>query len=276
MVVAFALVAAVVVGLGDYWGGRASATRPALVVTFFGQLTAAVLAVVAALALGWDDLHTGDLVLGGLSGVTAGLATIGFFHALAHGRMSIVAPVTAATGVVVPVLVDLVTGVSLRSITWAAMAVVIAAIPMVALRPGGDAALSLRAELLLSFVAGCGYATYFLLLGHTDEASGQWPVVASFVVGALAIGVVALLQRVRLAPVPLGAVGSGVCSVVAGVCITRALQIGPISLATVLGSLYPVVTSGLAVRIDGERLRPVNVVGIVLAVGGAAAVAATR
>ena len=92
----------------------------------------------------------------------------------------------------------------------------------------------------------------------------------------LLIGLVALVQRVPLRPVPLGAIGSGVCSVVAGVCITRALQIGPISLATELGSLYPVVTSGLAVRIDGERLRPVNVVGIVLAVGGAATVAATR
>jgi drug/metabolite transporter (DMT)-like permease len=74
----------------------------------------------------------------------------------------------------------------------------------------------------------------------------------------------------------MGAVGSGVCSVVAGVCIARALQIGPISLATVLGSLYPVVTAGLAVRLDGERLRPLNVVGIVLAAVGAAAVAGTH
>jgi len=63
---------------------------------------------------------------------------------------------------------------------------------------------------------------------------------------------------------------------VAGLCITRALQIGPISLATVLGSLYPVVTAGLAVRLDGERLRPLNIVGITLAVGGAAVVAGTH
>jgi len=276
MVGVLALVAAVVVGLGDYLGGRASVARPALVVTFVGQATAAALAVAAALLIGWDHVRPGDLVLGAASGVTAALATIGFFHALAHGRMSIVAPVTAATGVLVPVLVDLFGGVELEPPTWAAMAVVVAAIPMVAMRPGGDGSLSLQAELVLSIVAGCGYAMYFLLLGHTDEASGQWPVAASFVVGTAAIGIVVLVQRSAVRPVPLGAVGSGVCSVVAGLCIARALQIGPISLATVLGSLYPVVTAGLAVRLDGERLRPLNIVGITLAVGGAAVVAGTH
>lgn len=276
MVGVLALVAAVVVGVGDYLGGRASVTRPALVVTFVGQLTAAVLAVVAAVLVGWDALRPSDLVLGGASGVAAALATIGFFHALAHGRMSIVAPVTAATGVLVPVLVDLFGGTDLGRVTWVAMALVVAAIPMVAMRPGGDGSLPLRAELLLSVLAGCGYAMYFLLLGHTDESSGQWPVAASFVVGAAAIGIVVLARRAEVRPVPRAAVASGVCSVVAGVCIARALQIGPISLATVLGSLYPVITAGLAVRLDGERLRRLNVVGIVLAVGGAAVVAGTH
>ena len=276
MVAVLALVAAVVVGLGDYLGGRASVRRPAMVVTFVGQLTAAVLAVGAAALLGADELHGGDLLLGGVSGVAAALATIGFFHALAHGRMSIVAPVTAATGVMVPVLVDLFSGTDLEPVTWAGTAVVIAAIPMVAMRPGGDGSLTLRAELTLSVVAGCGYALYFLLLGHTDQASGQWPVAASFVAGAAAIGLVVAVQRAAVRPWPLGAIGSGVCSVVAGLCIARALQLGPISLATVLGSLYPVVTAGLAVRLDGERLRPLNLVGIALAVGGAATVAGTH
>ncbi|MFZ4718212.1 MAG: EamA family transporter [Ilumatobacteraceae bacterium] len=276
MVVVLALTAATVIGVGDYLGGRASSRHPAILVTFVGQAVACVLGVFAALAMGWDDLHPGDLVLGALSGAAAGTATVAFFHALGNGRMSIVAPVTAATGVVLPVAYDAVRGVELQGITWTAMVIVIAAIPMVAMRPGGDHRLSLRAELLLSVMAGTGYALYFILLGHTSESSGQWPVVMSFAVGAACVGLMAAVQRVRLDRLPWGAVGSGTASIVAGVCITRALQIGPISLATVLGSLYPVVTSGLAVRLDGERLRPINVVGIVAAVAGAAAVAATR
>lgn len=276
MVVVLALTAATVIGVGDYLGGRASSQHPAALVTLIGQAVACLLGVVAALVLGWDSLAPGDLLLGALSGVAAGVASIAFFHALGNGRMSIVAPVTAATGVVVPVVYDAARGVHLPPVTWVAMAVVVAAIPMVALRPGGDHRLGLRAELLLSVGAGSGYALYFILLGHTSESSGQWPVVASFAAGALCAGLVVLVQRVPLDALPMGAVGSGVASIVAGVCIARALQIGPISLATVLGSLYPVVTSGLAVRLDGERLQPVNVVGIVTAVAGAATVAATR
>jgi drug/metabolite transporter (DMT)-like permease len=276
MVVTLALTAAAVIGLGDYWGGRASSSRPALVVVVYGQLIAAVLGLLWVLALGWEQLVAGDLLLGALSGVCAGTASIAFFHALGNGRMSIVAPVTAATGTLIPVLADLVTGVQLRAVTWTAMAVVIAAIPMVAMRPGGGHRLSLRNELVLSVLAGAGYALYFILLGHTSESSGQWPVAASFIAGTLCTGCIAIGKRTPFGTPPAGAVISGVASIVAGVCITRALQIGPIALATVLGSMYPVVTSGLAVRFDRERLSPLNVIGIVLAVGGAAVVAATR
>ncbi len=276
MVVTLALTAAVVIGVGDYWGGTATIRRPALVVTFFGQLVAALASVLVVLVSGWTVLHRGDLILGGLAGASAATATVGFFHALANGRMSIVAPVTAVTGVLLPVAIDVATGVSMRGITWAAMVIVVAAVPMVAIRPGGDHRLSLRAELSLSVAAGAGYAAYFVLLGHTSQDSGQWPVGASFMTGALVVGVITWANRMPFGRPPLGAIGSGVCSIVAGVCITRALQLGPISLATVLGSLYPIVTSGLAVRLDGERLRPINAVGIVLAVSAAAVVAATR
>lgn len=276
MVVTLALTAAVVIGVGDYWGGRASIRHPALLVTFFGQLVAAMASVVVVVVSGWTVLHRGDLVLGGLAGGAAAAATVGFFHALANGRMSIVAPITAVTGVLLPVLLDLVGGVSMKGSTWAAMAVVIAAVPMVAIRPGGDHRLSRRAELGLSLGAGTGYAAYFVLLGHTSQESGQWPVGASFFAGSLVLAVIMAVRRMPFGSPPIGAVGSGACSIIAGVCITRALQIGPISLATVLGSLYPVVTSGLAVRLGGERLRPINAVGIVLAVGAASVVAATR
>ena len=68
MVVTLALTAAVVIGVGDYWGGRASVRHPALVVTFFGQLVAAIASVAVVLIGGWTVLHRGDLLLGGVAG----------------------------------------------------------------------------------------------------------------------------------------------------------------------------------------------------------------
>ncbi len=276
MVILLALGSAIVIGFGDYWGGRAAAHRPALVVAFYVQTTAALAAAVLVPLLGWNSLHPGDLLLGAMAGAFYASASVALFHGLANGRMSIVAPITAAVGVLLPVLLDIVVGVSLRPITWTAMALVIVAVPMVALRPGGDHRLSLRAELGLSLAAGAGYATFFVMFGHTSSDSGQWPIGMSCLSGALVVGAIAAAQRIPFGRPPRMAIAAGLCSIVAGAGIARALQIGPISLATVLGSLYPVVTAGLAVRFDGERLRPINAVGIVLAVGAAGVVAASH
>ena len=276
MVATLALLAALVIGVGDYWGGRAAARHPALTVVFISQMVAAGLAVPVVVALGWTDLHRGDLVLGALAGGTGGVATIAFFHGLAGGRMSVVAPITAAVGALAPVLVDLATGLHLHSLTWVGIVIALVALPLVVLRPGGDHVLSVGSELALAVVSGFGYAAYFILLGHTSQSSGQWPVAASFTSGAVVLGLIVAARRVHIPRPPLLAVGSGVASIVAGLCITRALQIGPIAVAAVLGSLYPLITSGLAWRLDGERLSRTNVAGILTAVAGAALIASHR
>ncbi len=48
---------------------------------------------------------------------------------------------------------------------------------------------------------------------------------------------------------------------------------GQVSVASVLGSLYPVATIVLARIVVGERLRRVQRVGVVLALGGAVVIA---
>ena len=48
---------------------------------------------------------------------------------------------------------------------------------------------------------------------------------------------------------------------------------GQVSIASVLGSLYPVATIVLARIVVGERLRRIQQVGVVLALGGAAVIA---
>jgi drug/metabolite transporter (DMT)-like permease len=67
------------------------------------------------------------------------------------------------------------------------------------------------------------------------------------------------------------AVGCG--DLLANALFAVASSRGEVSVAAVLGSLYPVVTAVLAWAVVKERLRPVQVLGSAMAVAGAVVIA---
>jgi drug/metabolite transporter (DMT)-like permease len=69
------------------------------------------------------------------------------------------------------------------------------------------------------------------------------------------------------------AVAGGVALGVADSALTIALQRGPLTVASVLGNLYPLVTIALGITVLGERVRLWHAAGIVLAVAGVAMIA---
>ena len=278
MVVVLALVAALVSGAADYLGGRASVRHDALHVGFVSQLTNLIVLPAFALAIGWQRLHHGDVLLGLAGGMAAGLAYLVFFRALAAGRMSVVAPIAALTTALVPVTADLITGVSLPGGRWAGVGLALVAIPALAFRRDADAgSLSPRDEILSALVAGAGFAGFFMAIGHTSTESGQWPVVFAAIGGTATVGVLCAARHVAVLTRPPGlAVVSGLLMAAAGLAINHALQVGPIAVATVLGSLYPLATTALANRFDHEPVGRINVAGILLAVAGASMIAVYR
>jgi drug/metabolite transporter (DMT)-like permease len=60
-------------------------------------------------------------------------------------------------------------------------------------------------------------------------------------------------------------VAIGALEVAAAVTLLLALQEGPVSVASVLASLYPVTTTFLAALVLRERLRGLQLAGVVLA-----------
>ena len=148
------------------------------------------------------------------------------------------------------------------------------AIPLVALHNGGEQSISRTAEVGLALSSGLGFSLFFILIGQTNPSSGQWPMVATAASAALVTGLLCLLQRTTFQRPPRLAVLAGLGGVIANVCVVRALQIGPISVVTVLNGLYPVVTSTLAARFDRQPISKLNAIGIAAAVCGAGMVAA--
>jgi drug/metabolite transporter (DMT)-like permease len=70
------------------------------------------------------------------------------------------------------------------------------------------------------------------------------------------------------------AIAGGVALGVADASLTTALERGPLTVASVLGNLYPLVTIALGVTLLGERVRAWHAAGILFAVAGVAMIAA--
>lgn len=275
MTALLASIAATCFGFADFFGGVASRKESAWRVTALTQVTGLPILAAAFLVLpavmpgavgrfGWLPIVAG--VLAGLSG---GIGVLSLFAALATGRMSIVAPITAALAGSLPAIFDLLRGVRIGAPSLVAIALAVGAIVIVSMAPDeAEDAGDTRAALMLALLAGTGFAGSYIAYSFTPETSGLWPLVGSRTTSAVFISVLALMRTGGLAmewDVRRTAVGAGLLDMTANIALVSAIQRGPLSVASVIASLYPVATVLLAHFVLGERLRPSQRFGIGLA-----------
>jgi drug/metabolite transporter (DMT)-like permease len=278
MTVVLALIASLLIGVSDFLGGIASRTRSPLETSLVAFLATLVTLTPIAALLGASDLTVHDLGLGAISGLTTSVAYIGFFAAIGHGRISIVAPISAAVTALLPAIAGLAAGNTLSTLARWGVLCAFLAIPLVAYETEDGAAgydWSTIRQVLVSILCGVGFAFYFICIGHTHRSSGLWPTVATLVV-AIAV-TVPIAARGSAMPsldsLSRPALAGGVALGLADAALTTALQRGPLTVASVLGNLYPLVTIALGVSVLGERIRIWHAAGIVLAVAGVALIA---
>lgn len=273
MVSLLALASSLVWGTSDFFAGLASRRRPAVAVVGWTQGLALLVVSLFVLAR-WDTVTFQGWplwsVAAGLSGMTG---LICFYSALSSGTMGVVAPI-AALGVVVPVVLGVASGETPSSWAWIGMLVAIVGVTL-ASGPELSGDVSPRPVVLASVAAvGFGFALFCLDRGARESTLlTLW---GMRVTSVTILVVVALALRtaggVRTREVPaLLVIGCGDlgANFLFGIASSR----GQVSVASVLGSLYPVVTTVLARVVIGERLRRVQQVGVVLAIGGAAVIA---
>ena len=104
MAIVLALISAVVYGVSDYCGGRATRSAPLLGVILLTQLASATLTGTVVLVAG-DPFPGGEDVAWSMAaGLMSVTAIAAFYFALANGAMTVVAPITAVVSAVVPVV----------------------------------------------------------------------------------------------------------------------------------------------------------------------------
>lgn len=264
--IVLAAASALVWGTADFSGGKASQRGDPLAVTVVSQIISVPILVLCVLLVPGTP-STVDLLWGAVAGA-AGLAGIVLlYRALAGGAMAVVAPVTAVTAAVVPLAVGLAAERTPGTLALVGAVFAIVAIALVSLSPGGRGAVT-RGLIGLSLLAGAMFGLFFALLGQASEASGMWPLLG--VRGAsIAIGL-AVAARTRTSlrlsgPVLRWAALAGPLDIAANALYLAAAARGHLSIVAAIASLYPASTVLLALAVDRERLRMVQIAGLGLA-----------
>ncbi|MFD3487164.1 EamA family transporter [Streptomyces sp. NPDC058665] len=287
MTALFALATCLLWGLADFGGGLLARRVPALTVVVVSQSIAAVVLGAIVLATGaWTE--AGPLLWYAVAaGVVGPVAMLAFYKALALGPMGVVSPL-ASVGVVVPVGVGLVAGERPGLLQAAGIGVAVVGI-VLAGGPELRGAAVRRRAVALTLVAAFGFGAVMALISEASTTvTGLF--LALFVqrVTNVGVGGAALYVSVRRGAPALPEDGGsrvirtalpalafvGLADVAANGTYSVAAQNGPVTVAAVLASLYPVITALAARGVLKERLRAIQATGAGLALVGTVLLAA--
>jgi len=277
--VLLALLSSVLWGSADFLGGLVSRRRLAAVVVGLSQAAGLLTVLVIALAVGAFDDPTGYLPWAVASGLAGMVGLVCFYAALAAGTMGVVSPI-AALGVVVPVVVGLARGerpaaLQLVGIAVAIVGVVLASGPELQGRAGAR-------PLLLAAVAALGFGLALLFIAEGSQSSTIMTLVTMRATSVTVLTVALLVALARGASRSVLAVGwadlalvavVGVGDLLANLAFGAASRRDDVSVVSVLGSLYPVMTVLLARFVLGERLGRAQTWGVAGALAGVVLIA---
>ncbi|MFI6144346.1 EamA family transporter [Streptomyces sp. NPDC051109] len=287
MTALFALATALLWGLADFGGGLLTRRLPALTVVVVSQVLAVVALGAVVLGTGaWREAGP-QLWFAVAAGLVGPVAMLSFYKALALGPMGVVSPL-GSLGVVVPVAAGLALGERPGPGQFAGIAVAVVGI-VLAGGPELRGAPVQRQAVVLTLTAAFGFGAVMALIAHASSSvTGLF--LALFVqrVTNVAAGGAALWARTRRgAPALPAGTGRrilwgllpalafvGLADVAANGTYSVAAQHGPVTVAAVLSSLYPVITALAAFVVLKERLRTVQAAGAGLALAGTVLLAA--
>lgn len=264
-------------GISDYGAGLKTRTMSAFVVTGAMLASGAAVAATGNLLLGATHLDGRTIWLGAAA---AGLTVVGLtalYQALGAGRMSIVAPISA-TGVVLPVIVDVATGARLAWPQAVGIALAIGGMLVIVstVADEGPRTSSGRGPIGLAVLAAVGLGLFYVVSGSVGENQVVWFVIVAQSIAAVVLLVVCICLGAR---VPARSevrelVVLGVLGLAAWLLATIALTRGPLGVISTITALYPVVTVLLAISLQRERPRTAHVGALIAVFVGVAAIAA--
>jgi len=273
-----ALLSSVLWGAADFFGGKLSKRYQAIAVTAvsqaFGLLTGIIIVLVSSSwlepRLSWDNYF--------LSGVLAGLfgfvGLIAFYTGLATGRMGVVSPI-ASLSVLIPLTIAFINGEKPNSTQMIGMSIALIG-AVCASGPEVKGGVALKPVLLAVAAAiGFGFAVNFIAKGSSSSAIMTMTTMrfTTFIIAIFLFAKFRTFGGFTKKDLPI-LILLGAADFIANLLLGVATTKGLVSLAVVLGSLFPIVTALMAFKLLHERLHRVQYIGIALAIMGVAFISA--
>jgi drug/metabolite transporter (DMT)-like permease len=261
----FGLVSAVTWGAGDFSGGMAvKRTNP------YGAVIAAhtislILLLILGIITGEPVPPIRDWLWGGAAGIGGGIGLALLYSALASGQMSIAAPVSALVAATLPVLVG---GFSEGLPDWGTLIGFGLALTAVWLISGGIGLEFQFEKLRLPILAGLCFGAFFIFIHQGSSLSILWPLVATRITSITCLLSFSITTRQPWIPTRdswLPIIMSSLLDSAGNVFYALSARMGRMDVAAVLGSLYPGSTVLLAWFILKERVSPLQMIGILVA-----------
>ncbi len=263
--VVLSLLSALAYGVSDFLGGIFARRSGPWQVAVVGQTSSTACVLVAALVVGGSPVGA-DWAWAALGGTGAGVGTAFLYRGLSTARMSVVAPLSAVTCALLPVVVGLATGDRPALLAWCGLVAAFPAIALISRVVDEDPAH--RGGVVDGTLAGLGFGLLFVGLGQVRDEAGLHPLVLTQAVSVLGVVLTATLlrqawvprDRLALRALLMGPLGAG-----ATVAFMLATQEGLLAIVSVISSLYPAATVLLATVLLRERIHGWQGAGLALA-----------
>jgi drug/metabolite transporter (DMT)-like permease len=274
LAIALALGSSTCYGMSNFLGPQLARRHTLAAVMVFSQVAALIASALFLIARGGQSLPSADMWLALLAGAGNAGGLIGFYIAAELGPLSVAAPI-GAVGAVVPVVWGLTSGDSLKLTQAAGLVLAMggAALAARGTRHSHEQAMRYsnpRASALWAAGSAVAFGVFLTALPKASAHGQAWALFDARVGVVLLVALWAgrNLRTIRISRKSALLTVPGLLLITGTVLYTTAAAHGRLSLVSVLGSLFPVVTVGLGVALLRERLSRIQIVGVVAALCG--------
>ncbi len=273
LAITLALGASLCYGVSNFLGPQLVRRHELVAVLVLSQLAALVACVFYLGLEGGRALPSNDALVALLAGAGNAGGLIGFYKAAELGPLSIVAPI-GASGAVVPVVWSLSHGDALSAAQAVGLVLALGGATLVARRTSATHHPARypdpRAAALWAAASAAAFGVFLTALPKASAHGRAWALLDARValVALMAVWAGRELRAIRLVPASALFAVPGLLLVGGTIMYTTAAAHGQLSLVSVLGSLFPIVTVGLGMGLLGEQLSPLQAFGAAAALAG--------